>query len=124
MKNEVNRAFIAKKKLLSICILATVALFSACSLDRDPISDQSELNIGSSEAGDSVRIKFKDRAAIYAVYNDLYNVMRDRQEHWYLDYLLFGESRTDNAYAGTTGAEVVPKWCLSRPTRSMRPILI
>ena len=108
MKNEVNRAFIAKKHLLSICILATVALFSACSLDRDPISDQSELNIGSSEAGDSVRIKFKDRAAIYAVYNDLYNVMRDRQEHWYLDYLLFGESRTDNAYAGTTGAEVVP----------------
>ena len=104
MKNEVNRAFIAKKKLLSICILATVALFSACSLERDPISDQSELNIGSSEAGDSVRIKFKDRAAIYAVYNDLYNVMRDRQEHWYLDYLLFGESRTDNAYAGTTGA--------------------
>ncbi|MBR4705038.1 MAG: RagB/SusD family nutrient uptake outer membrane protein [Paludibacteraceae bacterium] len=108
MKNEVNRAFIAKKKLSYICILATVALFSACSLDRDPISDQSELNIGSSEAGDSVRIKFKDRAAIYAVYNDLYNVMRDRQEHWYLDYLLFGESRTDNAYAGTTGAEVVP----------------
>ena len=85
-----------------------MALFSACSLDRDPISDQSELNIGSSDTGDSVRIKFKDRAAIYAVYNDLYNVMRDRQEHWYLDYLLFGESRADNAYAGTTGAEVVP----------------
>ena len=34
--------------------------------------------------------------------------MRDNQEYWYLDYLLFGEARTDNAYAGTTGAEVVP----------------
>ena len=91
-----------------IYILIAVLSFSACSLDREPISDQSELNLGSGESGDTTRIKFKDRAAIFAVYNDLYNVMRDRQEHWYLDYLLFGESRTDNAYAGTTGAEVVP----------------
>ena len=96
------------KKYLLIIGLAALSLLSACSLDRDPLSDQSELNLGSSNSDDSVRVKFKDRAAIYAVYNDLYNVMRDRQEHWYLDYLLFGESRTDNAYAGTTGAEVVP----------------
>ncbi len=95
------------KKYIYIVSIAALALLTACSLDREPLSDQSELNLGSSE-NDSVRIKFKDRAAIYAVYNDLYNVMRDRQEHWYLDYLLFGESRTDNAYAGTTGAEVVP----------------
>ena len=96
------------KKYLFIFSIASLCMLSACSLDRDPISDQSELNLGSSDSDDSVRVKFKDRAAIYAVYNDLYNVMRDRQEHWYLDYLLFGESRTDNAYAGTTGAEVVP----------------
>lgn len=96
------------KKYIYIFSIAAFSLMSACSLDREPLSDQSELNLGSSNPDDSVRIKFKDRAAIYAVYNDLYNVMRDRQEHWYLDYLLFGESRTDNAYAGTTGAEVVP----------------
>lgn len=96
------------KKYIYIFSIAALSLMSACSLDREPLSDQSELNLGSSNPDDSVRIKFKDRAAIYAVYNDLYNVMRDRQEHWYLDYLLFGESRTDNAYAGTTGAEVVP----------------
>lgn len=99
-----------KNKIIYIIVLslAVLGLMSSCSLDRDPISDQSELNLGSSSTDDSTRIKFKDRAAIYAVYNNLYNVMRDRQEHWYLDYLLFGESRTDNAYAGTTGAEVVP----------------
>ena len=34
--------------------------------------------------------------------------MRDRQEHWYVDLLLIAESHADNAYAGTTGAEVVP----------------
>ena len=94
------------KKYIYILSFAVLGLM-ACSLDREPLSDQSELNLSTGD-GDTARIKFKDRAAIYAVYNDLYNVMRDRQEHWYLDYLLFGESRTDNAYAGTTGAEVVP----------------
>ncbi len=34
--------------------------------------------------------------------------MRDRQEHWYVDLLLIADSHSDNAYAGTTGAEVVP----------------
>lgn len=96
------------KKYIYIFSIAALSLMTACSLDREPLSDQSELNLGSHDTDDSTRIKFKDRAAIYAVYNDLYNVMRDRQEHWYVDYLLFGESRTDNAYAGTTGAEVVP----------------
>ena len=107
MKNEVNRALGAKKKYIYIFSLAVAAMFASCSLDREPLSDQSELNIAKEES-DTARVKFKDRAAIMAVYEDLYNVMRDRQEHWYLDYLLFGESRTDNAYAGTTGAEVVP----------------
>lgn len=107
MKNEVNRALAAKKNYIYIFSIAAATLLSACSLDREPLSDQSELNISKSDS-DTSRVKFKDRAAIMAVYEDLYNVMRDRQEHWYLDYLLFGESRTDNAYAGTTGAEVVP----------------
>ena len=34
--------------------------------------------------------------------------MRDRQEHWYVDLLLISDSHADNAYAGTTGAEVLP----------------
>ncbi len=95
-----------KKSLLYIIGIAIMATWTGCSLNYEPLSDQSELNL--SNSSDTSRIKYKDRAAIYAVYNDLYNVMRDRQEHWYLDYLLFGEARSDNAYAGTTGAEVVP----------------
>lgn len=35
-------------------------------------------------------------------------MFRNRQEHTHLDYLLIGDSHSDNAYAGTTGAEVVP----------------
>ena len=95
-----------KKYIYIIGVVLGVALVS-CDLNMEPISDQSELNLGTSTS-DTTRIKFKDRAAMMAVYENLYNIMRDRQEHWYLDYLLFGEARTDNAYAGTTGAEVVP----------------
>ncbi len=96
------------KKYLYITSVAMIAMMSACSLDIEPISDYSELNLGSSASDTTDRIKYKDRAAIQAVYENLYQVMIDRQEHWYVDYLLFGEARTDNAYAGTTGAEVVP----------------
>ena len=96
-----------KKYYLYIISLILTLSMVACDLDLEPISDQSELNLGSSQ-GDTVRVKFKDRAAAKAFYENLYNIMRDRQEHWYLDYMLFGESRVDNAYAGTTGAEVVP----------------
>ena len=38
----------------------------------------------------------------------LHKKFRDRQEHWYVDKLLIGDAHSDNAYAGTTGAEVVP----------------
>lgn len=87
---------------------ATLTFMISCSLDRDPVSEFSERTLGSQSDTASSRIKYKDRQAMYAVYSQLYNIMRDRQEHWYLDYLLFGETRTDNAYAGTVDAEVVP----------------
>ena len=91
----------------NIIFILVAVLMASCSLNIAPVSDQSELNLSTNDTS-STRIKYKDRAAIQAVYENLYQVMRDRQEHWYLDYLLFGEARTDNAYAGTTGAEVVP----------------
>lgn len=81
---------------------------TACSLDIEPISDVSELNMSAQEDTTDTRIKYKDRASMERVYKNLYQLLIDRQEHWYVDYLLFGEARTDNAYAGTTGAEVVP----------------
>lgn len=87
-------------------LVATLGL-TACELDFQPLSDQSELTM-SSTSDDGDRIKYKDRAAMEAVYLNLYQLMKDRQEHWYVDYLLLTEARSDNAYAGTTGAEVVP----------------
>ena len=84
-----------------------IFLFTACNLDYDPVSQLSERTLGTKDTT-GTEIKYKDRDAIQAVYKSMYQRMTEQQEHWYLDYLLFAECRSDNAYAGTTGAEVVP----------------
>lgn len=80
---------------------------ASCSLDKDPVSEFSEVTLGSSDdSGD--RVKFETRSDMLTQYEGMYDRFRDRQEHWHLDYLLITESRADNAYGGTTGAEVMP----------------
>lgn len=94
-----------KLKYIIFALLCSTVLWS-CSIDNDPVGDYSDVTEGITEGGDTV--VFKDKAAVLAHKQTLYNQMRDRQEHWYLDLLLIAESHSDNAYAGTTGAEVVP----------------
>lgn len=79
---------------------------SSCSLDYAPVDTYSELTEGKTETGE--KVVFKDKAAVESHLKTIYNQMRDRQEHWYVDLLLVGDAHSDNAYAGTTGAEVVP----------------
>lgn len=79
---------------------------TSCDLDYDPIDTYSDVTEGVDETGE--KVVFKDKAAVESHMKTLYDQMRDRQEHWYLDLLLISESHADNAYAGTTGAEVVP----------------
>lgn len=97
-------------KILKYIKIATIGLLvttSACSLQEDPISEFSEVILGSSdETGD--RIKYKTRAEVLSLHENLYNTLKDRQEHWYLDLLLIGDAHADNAYGGTTGSEVIP----------------
>ncbi len=90
------------KSIGALIIITTIS----CSLDKDPISEFSEVILGSNE-GSGDRIKFKTRGEMLTQYESMYNAFKN-QEHWYLDYLLITEVRSDNAYAGTTGAEVVP----------------
>ena len=79
---------------------------SSCSLDYEPLDTYSDVTEGITDNG--TKIVFKDKAAVESHLTTLYNQMRDRQEHWYVDLLLIADSHADNAYAGTTGAEVVP----------------
>ncbi|MBQ8502310.1 MAG: RagB/SusD family nutrient uptake outer membrane protein [Bacteroides sp.] len=99
-------------KLKSIYInmaygLALTLSVASCDLDYDPVASYSDVTEGvTNEEG--AEALFKDKAAVDSHLTTLYNQMRDRQEHWYLDALLIAEAHADNAYAGTTGAEVVP----------------
>lgn len=96
------------KKIYQAILLGTITMsFTACSLDIDPISDATEITEGtSSQVGNSPTLK--NRQAALDQRTNLYNLLRDRQEHWSLDKKLIADSHSDNAYAGTTGAEVVP----------------
>jgi hypothetical protein len=79
---------------------------TACSLQYDPLDTYSDVTEGVTE--DQEEIVFKDKAAVESYMTSMYKLITDRQEHWYLDQLLIAECHSDNAYAGTTGAEVVP----------------
>lgn len=81
-------------------------LTTACDLQYDPVSDYSDVTEGVTE--DAEEIVFKDKAAVDSYLATIYKKITDQQEHWYLDQLLIAECHADNAYAGTTGAEVVP----------------
>ena len=96
-----------KTKNISKLLLAGILLFGtvSCSLDLDPISDYSEKTFGQTSSTDSV--KYKTRAEMYSQYQSLYQRLTN-QEHWYLDLLMFAETRSDNAYAGSTGSQVMP----------------
>lgn len=91
------------KSLPIVALLAT----TSCSLGYDPVDSYSDVTEGVVDDSGK-KIAFKDKAAAESYRQTLYNQFRDRQEHWYLDLLLIAESHADNAYAGTTGAEVVP----------------
>lgn len=98
-------------KLRYIIIGITFTLFTlgfaSCSLDYNPVDTYSDASEGVEEE-DGEEVILKDKAEVLSHREAMYKVLRDRQEHWYLDYLLIGDAHADNAYAGTTGAEVVP----------------
>ncbi|WP_037496183.1 RagB/SusD family nutrient uptake outer membrane protein [Sphingobacterium deserti] len=96
------------KRYFSYCIVwvGIVAFLQSCSLSRDPLDSFSDVTEGVDEKGEYVA--FKDKGAVLSHRQAMYDQIRNRQEHWYLDLLLVGDAHADNAYAGTTGAEVLP----------------
>ena len=59
---------------------------SSCSLNYEPLDTYSDVTEG--VTSDGTKIVFKDKAAVESHLTTLYNQMRDRQEHWYVDLLL------------------------------------
>ncbi|MCQ2230082.1 MAG: RagB/SusD family nutrient uptake outer membrane protein [Bacteroidales bacterium] len=88
--------------------LAAGALCVSCSLDYEPIDTYSDLTYTTEASDDEEEVVFPDKASVESYMQKIYKQLNERQEHWYLDLLLIAEAHSDNAYAGTTGAEVVP----------------
>lgn len=95
-----------KLNRIYVAVFSALLVGQSCSLTYEPLDTYSDITEGVTESGKEAA--FKDKAAVESHLVTLYNQMRDRQEHWYLDALLIGDAHSDNAYAGTTGAEVVP----------------
>ncbi|HLO60522.1 MAG TPA: RagB/SusD family nutrient uptake outer membrane protein [Bacteroidales bacterium] len=87
-----------------IFILATP--FLSCSLNEDPISDYSEIVFGSQDT--SGTLKFRTRADMFTQYQGVYNQLKGNHglENWNLDFLVYTETHSDNAYRGATDAEL------------------
>ena len=94
-----------KMKYIFLCAAFLTAL-AGCSLDYDPISTPSELTEG--KLTDTTKAVLADRDAAVSQRKAIYELLRNRQEHMHLDYVLLGDCHSDNAYVGTVGAEVVP----------------
>ena len=89
-----------KKYIIPFVLSAT---FISCSLDKEPISDFSELN----QEG-SAQASYTNRTEIKAAYDAIYTYIKGNgQEFWMLDAMTNFEVRSDNAYAGTTDLPVV-----------------
>ena len=100
-----------KKRYLFATLLTAGLLVSSCGLDYPPVSDYSDLTEGiddtDPDATEGEGIIYKNRADVESALLALYEDIRGNQNELQLDYLLIGDVHSDNAYAGTTGSEVV-----------------
>lgn len=95
------------KRIISyiVLLISFCFIFSSCNLDEKPISQIDEL--GGYDEGTGETVAFKDRAEMKAQYDGMYSGINGAQEFWYLDQLVNTETHADNAYSGTSGAELI-----------------
>lgn len=90
-----------------ISSFAALSLITAsCDLDYDPVSDYSDVTEGSIDNVEE-EIIYQNRADAESALTALYEDFKGNQNFLQLDFLLIGDVHSDNAYAGTTGSEVV-----------------
>ncbi len=91
-------------------IIANIAivgmLATSCGLNYEPVSDYSDVTEGTIDNTEE-EIIYENRADAESALMALYEDFRGNQNQLQLDWLLIGDVHSDNAYAGTTGSEVV-----------------
>lgn len=93
----------SKYLLYGALSLALAGTMASCSLDYEPKSDY----VNEEEDNVIQEAIYKNRAEAESALTALYEDFRGNQNQWQLDWLLIGDVHSDNAYAGTTGSEVV-----------------
>ncbi|MDR0713666.1 MAG: RagB/SusD family nutrient uptake outer membrane protein [Bacteroidales bacterium] len=89
-----------------VLFIACMCPLASCSLDYDPLDTYSDVTEGT--VNNNAAVIFKDKAAAVLHRQTLLNLFKNGQEYWYLDMLLLADSHSDNAYAGSPGAETTP----------------
>ena len=94
-----------KIKYITSGLIALSLTTASCDLNYDPVDTYSDVTEGIENTEEEIIYKNRDDAesALLALYQDF----RGNQNQLQLDYLLIGDVHSDNAYAGTTGSEVV-----------------
>ena len=85
------------KIYLTLLFVGLLITQYSCDLQKDPISDFSELTKPRDSANNENEITTKEQ--VVALRNGLYSTIRNSQENWYLDYLVYTEVHADNAYS-------------------------
>lgn len=94
------------KKIFNILAVAAIAV-SAASCDLDLYSPTS-FNKGNVTVDDETGSQYTKKADMEGLRNSLYNSwMKDIQEMGLEDWLVYSETRADNAYCGTSSAEIM-----------------
>ena len=86
-------------------VLALSLMATSCGLDYEPKGEYSDITEGVENTEEE--IIYKNRTDAESALTALYEDIRGNQNFLQLDYLLIGDVHSDNAYAGTTGSEVV-----------------
>lgn len=100
-----------KLKYIFGSTLTALLGMTSCGLNYEPVSDYSDVTEGIDDtnpgATEGEMIVYQTRADAESALTALYEDIRGNQNFLQLDYLLIGDVHSDNAYAGTTGSEVV-----------------
>ncbi|MBD5184844.1 MAG: RagB/SusD family nutrient uptake outer membrane protein [Bacteroidales bacterium] len=94
------------KHLIYTAFLGCSLVLTSCGLDYEPVSDYSDVTEGTID-NTIDEIIYVNRADAESALTALYEDFRGNQNYLQLDFLLIGDVHSDNAYAGTTGSEVV-----------------
>mgnify|MGYP005796412983 CR=1 FL=1 len=79
---------------------------TSCDLDYNPVDTYSDVTEGVNKTDE--KPIFNSVQDVETSMVTLHNKFRDRQVHWYVAKLPIVDAHSDNAYAGTPSAEVVP----------------